>query len=201
MYMYFVVTPPEDTVERGWQRALERGRYKAVEDFLGHSVEAYTGMPKILFKWLAHARPDYRYFFLDNRVPKGSFPKTIAFGSQAEMTIHDPVALVDVERYQKVDIHARARPEVYPPGRDLSVGANAGFLHECLRRIPRVSFVDAGGKTYLRASGGVFEVLDAAALAQVMTDAQLAEVLREIAPQFAPAPCAGGETLIPGPSP
>ncbi len=183
MYMYFVVTPPEETVERGWQRALERGRYKAVEDFLGHSVEAYTGMPKILFKWLAYVRPDYRYFFLDNRVPKGTLPRTIAFGNQAEMTIRDPVTLVDIERYQKIDINAHTRREVYPTGQDFSVGANAGFLRECIRRIPRVSFVDpAGGGVYLRANQGEFEVVDAAALARMMQDLQLAEVLREIAP-------------------
>jgi hypothetical protein len=75
MYMYFIVTPPEETVERGWQRALERGRYKAVEDFLAHGVEAYRGMPKLLFKWLASPRPDFRYVFLDNRVPKGQLPE------------------------------------------------------------------------------------------------------------------------------
>ncbi len=57
MYMYFVVTPPHATVERGWERGLQTGRYKAVEDFLDHSVEAYVGMPKILFKWLANDRP------------------------------------------------------------------------------------------------------------------------------------------------
>jgi thymidylate kinase len=82
MYMYFIVTPPEETVERGWQRALERGRYKAVEDFLAHGVEAYRGMPKLLFKWLASPRPEFRYVFLDNRVPRGSFPKTIARGDR-----------------------------------------------------------------------------------------------------------------------
>ena len=46
MYMYFVVTPPEATVERGWERGLLRGRYKGVEECLGHFIEAYAGMPK-----------------------------------------------------------------------------------------------------------------------------------------------------------
>ncbi|WP_315982383.1 hypothetical protein [Aliamphritea spongicola] len=74
LQMYFVITPPEATVERGWERGLQRGRYKSVEDFLGHSVEAYAGMPKIFCKWLAYDRPLFRYEFLDNSVPKGSFP-------------------------------------------------------------------------------------------------------------------------------
>jgi hypothetical protein len=128
MYMYFIVTPPEETVERGWQRALERGRYKAVEDFLAHGVEAYRGMPKLLFKWLASPRPEFRYVFLDNRVPRGSFPKTIARGDRGGMVIYDPVALVDIERYQKIDIHAGSPAEVYPPAADLAAAANCGFL-------------------------------------------------------------------------
>lgn len=166
MLMYFIVTPPEETVERGWLRALERGRYKAVEDFLGHSVEAYSGMPKILFKWLAHNRPDYRYFFLDNRVPKGTFPTTIALGNQHRMTIYDPLSLIDIERYQRINIHAATRDQVYPPDEDFSVAANAGFLKEILRRIPQVEFADRpDGSCYARSCNGRFETLDAALLA------------------------------------
>ncbi|HET6720008.1 MAG TPA: hypothetical protein VFH22_10195, partial [Rhodocyclaceae bacterium] len=166
MLMYFIVTPPEETVERGWLRALERGRYKAVEDFLGHSVEAYSGMPKILFKWLAHQRPDYRYFFLDNRVPKGTFPTTIALGNQHRMTIYDPLSLIDIERYQKINIHAVSRDQVYPSNEDFSVAANAGFLKEILRRIPQVDFVDRpDGNCYARCHDGRCELLDATVVA------------------------------------
>lgn len=187
MYMYFIVTPPEETVERGWRRALERGRYKAVEDFLAHGVEASRGMPKILFKWLASPRPDYRYVFLDNRVPKGTFPKTIASGDRNGMVIHDPVALVDVERYQKVDIHARSPDEVYPPQLGLEVAANCGFLRECVRRIAAVDFVDRdSGAIYLRARQGVFEVLDAAVLARVLEEPQVAATLGALAPSIVP---------------
>jgi hypothetical protein len=184
MYMYFIVTPPEETVERGWQRALQRGRYKAVEDFLDHSVEAYTGMPKLLFKWLAYRRLKYRYVFLDNRVPKGTFPKTIAFGNQSEITIHDPVAFIDIERYQKIDIHARSREEVYPPAAVMAASRNTRFLKECIRRIEVVNFVDwASGTAYLRARNGVFEVLDTALFARVLTDEEAVAVFGEIAPR------------------
>ena len=183
MYMYFIITPPEETVERGWRRALERGRYKAVEDFLGHGVEACRGMPKILFKWLASPRPDYRYVFLDNRVPKGSFPKTIARGDRKGMVIYDPVALVDIERYQKIDIHAGAPGEVYPPGVDMAVAANCGFLRECVRRIPRIEFVElASGLAYLRIKRDDYEILDPAVLARMLGNAELAAALAAMAP-------------------
>lgn len=182
MYMYFIVTPPEETVERGWQRALERGRYKAVEDFLGHSVEAYSGMPKLLFKWLACPRPDYRYFFLDNRVPKGTFPRVSAFGDQGAMTIYDPLAFVGIERYQKIDTYAASPAAVYPPAPAMAIANNLGFLKECLRRIPEVNFVSPDtGIPYLRARKGKGEVVDAAALTRAVADPETGEALTLIA--------------------
>ncbi len=187
MYMYFIVTPPEETVERGWRRALERGRYKAVEDFLAHGIEASRGMPKILFKWLASPRPDYRYIFLDNRVPKGTFPKTIAHGDRNGMAIFDPLALVDIERYQKVDIHADAPDKVYPPAAELTVAANCGFLRECVRRIPHIELVEPdSGLAYLRITRDGVEILDAAALARARGNADFAAALAAIAPGLRP---------------
>ena len=187
MYMYFIITPPEATVERGWQRALERGRYKAVEDFLGHGVEACRGMPKLLFKWLASPRSDYRYVFLDNRVPKGTFPKTIARGDRSGMSIYDPLALVDIERYQKINIHAGSPAEVYPPADEMAVGANCGFLRECVRRIPRIELIEpASGVAYLRVSRDRVDILDATVLGRALGNAELAAALAAMAPGIVP---------------
>ena len=52
VYMFFVITPPASLVERAWSRGLEIGRYKAVDDTLAHSVEAYSGMPELFFTWV-----------------------------------------------------------------------------------------------------------------------------------------------------
>ena len=51
VFMFFVITPPDATVERAWQRGLKFGRYKAVDDLLDHNVEAFTGMPNLSFTW------------------------------------------------------------------------------------------------------------------------------------------------------
>jgi len=185
MYMYFVVTAPEETVERGWQRGLERGRYKAVEDFLGHSVEASVGMPRLLFKWLSYRQPRFLYFFLDNMVPKGTFPRTIASGSQKEMTIFWPLALVDIDRYQKINIKARTPAEVYPSAAELSVERNCSFLQQCLKKIPLVKFVDeASGVTYARTRDGRFEIVDDALFSRLIEDEESARVFRVIAPDL-----------------
>jgi len=185
MYMYFIITPPEETVERGWQRGLERGRFKAVEDFLDHSVEAYAGMPKILFKWLAYDKPLFKYEFLDNDVPRGTFPKTIAYGTQSEINIIDPLAMIDIERYQKININAKSPDEVYPEPTQLSVENNAGFLQQCVKRIPSVNFIDRVSNTvYVRVSNGVFEVTNEGVFAAAIGDEQLAEVYSTIAPSL-----------------
>lgn len=187
LVMYFVVTPPEETVVRGWSRALERGRYKSVEDFLAHAVEAYTGMPKLFFRWLEHPRPHYRYQFLDNRVPKGTFPTTIARGDQQEMTIVDPLGLVDIERFQKANIHAACPAEVYPPAAELAVERNAGFLRDILRHLPRVNFVLAeGAEPYLVTERGAARVCDPAGLAEARARPELAELLNHLFPQAVP---------------
>lgn len=183
MYMYFLVTPPEETVERGWRRALECGRYKATEDFLGHCIESYAGMPNILFKWLSYRRPEYRYHFLDNSVPKGVAPKTIAFGTQGEIAIYDPVALVNIERYQKLNIYAKSRADVYPLAPAMDVEKNTGFLNKCIGQIRKVSFIErATGITYAHVLNKRFEVIDSNAYSRILADKEMSAVFCAIAP-------------------
>lgn len=183
IHMYFIVTPPEETVERGWQRALERGRYKAVEDFLGHCVEAYSGMPRVLFRWLGYRHVDFHFHFLDNRVPKGAFPTPIASGDGMRMAIYDPEGIVAIDRYQKIDIHADSREAVYPPGPTMSTCNNVSFLRQCLQRIPVVTFFDGPeGQAWLEARRGSFEILDPTTFNKLLGDERIAAIVREIAP-------------------
>lgn len=193
MYMVFIVTPPEETVVRGWKRGLQNGRYKAVEDFLGHCVEAYVGMPKLFYKWLASPRPEFRYTFLDNDVPKGIYPNTIAYGDRSAISILDPRAFINIERYQKINTRARSHAEVYPPGPNMAVAKNAEFLKGCLRRIRRVNFVEpATGKPYVCAQNGAFAILDREVFARLLADPEYDAIFAAIAPGLssglAPAP-------------
>ncbi len=178
MHMYFVITPPEETVVRGWHRGIERGRYKAVEDFLGHSVEAYWGMPRLFFKWLANAKPLFEYQFVDNSVAKGEAPKPVAWGNQSCMHIVDPSSLINIERYQKINIHAQQASEVYPMGDDLSIAENDAFLQQCLRQLPEVRFYATVHQTaYLSAQQGKITVLDEKILNQQMAQSEVLQHL------------------------
>ncbi|MDJ0834545.1 MAG: hypothetical protein QNJ69_13560 [Gammaproteobacteria bacterium] len=187
MYMYFIVTPPEATVERGWQRGLERGRYKSVEDYLGHCVEAYAGMPKLLFKWLAYDKPRYSFKFYDNSVAKGSLPKLIARGTQGWMQLFEPTRFIDIERYQRIDIRATSPAQVAAAAEELAVADNLGFLRQCIQRIDSIEFVDAETDLpYLSIQSGKFEISDQQVFAQKLDDDSMQQIITELAPDLLP---------------
>ena len=114
VYMFFVITPPEATVERAWKRGLEFGRFKAVDDLLHHNVEAFTGMPDLFFTWALRGDKKVHYEFLDNSVPEGERPRTVAFGWNGDMTLLDVKSFIDVDRYKHIDIDAMSPEDVYP---------------------------------------------------------------------------------------
>ena len=185
MYMYFVVCPPEATVERGWERGLVRGRYKAVEDFLGHCIEAYAGMPKLLFKWISNAKPRYYFEFLDNSVAKGTYPELIARGTQGEMQIYRVASLIDIERFQRINVLATSPEQVAAPAEQLEVGNNLGFLKQCIARFKLIEFIDVkSDSSFLAIRSGSFEVTEMSVFKQSMADETLHEVVRLLAPDL-----------------
>ena len=115
IYLFFVITPPAATVERAWQRGLETGRFKAVDDLHYHNVEAYTGMPDLFFAWAKGRGKWVHYEFLDNSVTKGARPRTIAYGQNGTLVVTDLEALLNIDRYREVDVDARQEKDVLPP--------------------------------------------------------------------------------------
>ncbi|MFT5657253.1 MAG: hypothetical protein ACI9KN_000526 [Gammaproteobacteria bacterium] len=183
MYMYFVITPPEATVERGWTRGLARGRYKSVEDFLGHSVEAYAGIPKLLFKYLSSTQPKYIFEFLDNDVPIDHYPLLIAKGTQGMMDIYDPTGLVNIVRFQKINIMAQSADEVYAHKAMFSAEKNLEFLQQCIAKIEHVRFIDIETETvYLTFKNGRHQSSDQEMLNQKSTDSELKTIFERVVP-------------------
>lgn len=185
MYMYFIVTPPHETVTRGWERGLRRGRYKSVDDFLAHCVEAYSGMPKLFFRWLNNARPEFRYTFLDNDVPKNAFPRTIATGNQSSIRIMDLMGFVNIERYQKINVFARSEAQLFAGDADGSVRGNCGFLRECIHRIRNVALVDpATGRPFAEIENGRVVSVDPDLAQTMLEDDRIRQILEEVLPAF-----------------
>lgn len=166
IFMFFMVTSPSETVKRAWERGRKTGRFKAVDDLLNHNIEAYEGMPELFFSWALSTNKQVHFEFLDNDVPEGRRPKTIAFGWNNAMTILDVESLVNIERYKKVNVAAKT-PETIFKTIELSVESNLGFLSRCIAQISEVNFVDqSDGTLFARAEEGKLVWCDAGYLAQ-----------------------------------
>jgi hypothetical protein len=141
IYMFFMITPPEATVERAWLRGLDVGRYKSVDDLLDHNIEAYTGMPQLFFTWASRTKKRVHYEFLDNSVDHGQAPRTVAFGWNGEMTILDIKSMLDIDRFRKINIQAAYPGDVYIEDK-MAPASNLEFLRHCAQRIPAINFAD-----------------------------------------------------------
>ncbi|MBO0752710.1 MAG: hypothetical protein J2P53_11390, partial [Bradyrhizobiaceae bacterium] len=155
VYMFFMITPPEATIERAWKRGLQFGRYKAVDDLLAHNVEAYSGIPGLFFTWALRQDKRVHFEFLDNSVAEGERPRTVAFGLNGTMNILDLTCLLDIDRYRSVNIAARTPPAIYARPSSRYVGKNPAFLKQCLRCIPTINFAEQQtGRIWARIAGG-----------------------------------------------
>ena len=171
VYLFFLVTPPEALVERAWYRGLDVGRYKAVDDTLAHAVEAYSGMPQLFFTWISRAEKRVHFEFLDNTTPRGSPPRTAAFGWNDALVVLDASILMDIERFRKVDVEARAPEALYADDALLAPANNTAFLAACVARFREVSFADPStGRVYLHVVRGVPDWIDPDGLQRALAD-------------------------------
>lgn len=142
IFMFFMITPPAETVIRAWERGASTGRYKAVDDLLYHNVEAFTGIPALFFSWVKTTDKQVHFEFLDNDVPKGDLPKSIAFGWNNSMTILNIDAMCDIDRFRKVNVDAKNAEQVFKDD-DATEDSDFEFLKKCIRQIKEVLLADA----------------------------------------------------------
>ena len=185
VYLFFVITPPEQLVERAWMRGLEFGRFKAVDDTLAHSVEAYTGMPNVFFTWVRRTDKRIHIELLDNSVPFGNLPRTAAFGDNYTLNVLDINRLLDIERFGRVNVNAPDPESLYPDRSLLTPEANLGFLRRSIKTFREVTFAcQATGRIYARIHSGVPVLVDREALQKACEDPGTYAALRVIAPSI-----------------
>ena len=184
IYLFFMITPPEMLVERAWKRGLQVGRYKAVDDTLAHAVEAYAGMPDVLFTWTGRTDKHIQFEFLDNSVQFGERPRVIAFGTNSTFNLLDVNGMLDIERYKRVNVEAKTPAALYPDRRLVAPEHNVGFLKRCLERFREVNFADrATGRIYLRLAAGTPLLVDREALQEAVAHPGTRPALRVVAPR------------------
>jgi hypothetical protein len=183
VYLFFMITPPEQLVERAWKRGLEFGRYKAVDDTLAHAVEAYTGIPDVFFTWVRRSDKRIRFEFLDNTVQLGERPRTVAFGGDDTCNVLSVKGTLDIERYGCVDVDAASADLLYADRRLLGAEHNTGFLRRCVQGFRTINFADqATGRIYLRIESGVPVSMDGPALRCAIADPDTLSGVRAVAP-------------------
>ncbi len=185
IYFFFMITPPHSIVERAWKRGLEFGRFKAVDDLLAHSVEAYSGMPQLFLNWAQQDAKPVHYEFLDNSVALGERPRTVAFGWNGEMFVLDVKCMLDAVRFRKVNIDARDPAQLFSAAgaQAMAPEGNTEFLVQCVQRLREVSFADhETGRIYLRMRSGVPVWVDGQALAAAIADPETRAGILAVAP-------------------
>jgi hypothetical protein len=184
VYLFFVITPPEMLVERAWKRGLEFGRYKAVDDTLAHSVEAYSGIPNVFFTWVRRTDKRIQFEFLDNTVLLGERPRTVAFGDNETFNVLDVKATLDIERYARIDVDAAGPDYLYPDAAVLAADKNADFLKRCVRSFHWVNFAEqASGEIYLRIERGRAVEKEAAAFSRAIQCPDTLAAIRAVTPE------------------
>jgi hypothetical protein len=169
--LFFVITPPDQLVERAWRRGLEFGRYKAVDDTLAHAVEAYSGIPVVFFTWVRRGDKRMRFEFVDNAVPFGERPRTAAFGDNATLSVLDVGNMLNIDRFARLNVNARSPASLFPDRSVLAAEHNTAFLRRCRDEFRTLNFVDQPtGRIYLRIESGIPVWKDPAPLQQALGD-------------------------------
>ena len=194
VYLFFLITPPASIVERAWNRGLEVGRYKAVDDLLAHAVEAYSGMPALFFTWIRRADKRVHFEFLDNSVPFGERPRTVAFGWNDTLNVLDVAGMLAIERFRRVDVDATSPATLYRDATALDPQRNVEFLRECVSQIAEVNLADrVTGRIYARLASGAPAWVDREALQAALEDEETRGALAAVVPMLLDRPHAAPE--------
>ena len=153
VYLFFMITPPASLVERAWKRGLEVGRYKAVDDTLAHSVEAYSGMPELFFTWVRRTDKRVHFEFLDNSVPlrRAAAHRRVRLERHAERAGRRSACSMS-SATARVDIDATAPEFLYrDTQRAGAASTTPASSAQCVDRFGEVNFADQDtGRIYLR---------------------------------------------------
>jgi hypothetical protein len=123
------------------------------------------------------------YEFLDNDVPRGELPLTVAFGWSGEMNILDVNCILNIDRYRKINVRARNPLEVYPDRSTMAAANNVEFFAQCVQRFPVLNVADRNtGRIYARTESATLVWADPAALLSAKIDEETRAVIAAVIP-------------------
>tara|TARA_B100001059_G_C17727563_1_gene524342 strand:- start:64 stop:543 length:480 start_codon:yes stop_codon:yes gene_type:complete len=99
-------------------------------------------MPELFFSWIGIKDKDINFEFLDNTVPLGETPKTIAFGKTDEMYILDLVGLNNIDLFKEVNVSAKCSEDVLIEKEIITYD----FLKQCFLNFNAIYLINSNSK-------------------------------------------------------
>ena len=101
------------------------------------------------------------------------------------MQIYQLRSLIDIERFQRINVLATRPEDVAAPADQLQVANNLGFFKQCIKRFALIEFIHRQvDRSFLAIRSGSFEVYDADLLKLNLADDSLREMLVQLAPDL-----------------
>jgi hypothetical protein len=100
------------------------------------------------------------------------------------MQIYQLRSLIDIERFQRINVLATRPEDVAAPAEQLQVANNLGFFKQCIKRFALIEFINQDECCFLTIRNGSFEVCDVALLKLNLADDSLREMLAQLAPHL-----------------
>ena len=107
-------------------------------------------MPDLFFAWAGRKDRWVHYEFLDNSVPKGERPRTIAYGQNGSLVVNDLEKLCDIERFRHVNVDATRAEDVL--AKTLETHAAMAILRRAFADLDRVDVLVPGSGLRLATS-------------------------------------------------
>ena len=105
-------------------------------------MEAANGMRDQFLNWVNRKDQNVYFEFLDNNVPEGRQPKTIAFGKNHEINILDLDVLRKLQHYTRLNIDAKGPEDVY----SVEKYESKDLIEILVDHIPNISFVNPNSR-------------------------------------------------------
>ena len=137
----------------------------------------------------AQERPNIILFITDDQSPialeEDHVQDSRAFGFNGEINIFDIPAMVNIDRYKRVNVEAGSRDEVFPNGDEMLPENNTGFLKECFRKLRSVKLAEQyTGEVYAWIEQGAAVAVNPAALNRALKTADVREALSAVMPSL-----------------
>ena len=136
----------------------------------------------MFFTWVRRSDKQIRFEFLDDTVPLGERPRSVAFGDNTTFNVLDVANMLNIDRFARINVNASAPASLYTNRNLLAAEHNMAFFQRCVGEFRNVNFVEqATGRIYLRIESRVPVWKDGATLESALRDSDTRAAVQSVA--------------------